>query len=101
MLNEDINGIGKGKALAGVNLLHTLFDFWIDPHLKGCGLRCRCDIDRAHSIHLNLSIYQKSEMSIQRHYNLGRGDLDNNWIVENLTNAFGVWTSKMTECGRC
>ena len=38
-------------------------------------------------------------MSIQRHYNLGvgRGDLDNNWIVENLTNAFGVWTSKMTE----
>ncbi|MBS5677638.1 hypothetical protein [Dysosmobacter sp.] len=36
-------------------------------------------------------------MSIQRHYNLGRGDLDNNWIVENLTNAFGVWTNKMTE----
>ena len=28
---------------------------------------------------------------------VGRGDLDNNWIVENLTNAFGVWTSKMTE----
>ena len=27
----------------------------------------------------------------------GEGDLDNNWIVENLTNAFGVWTSKMTE----
>ena len=24
-------------------------------------------------------------------------DLDNNWIVENLTNAFGVWNSKMTE----
>ena len=23
--------------------------------------------------------------------------LDNNWIVENLTNAFGVWNSKMTE----
>ena len=23
--------------------------------------------------------------------------MDNNWIVENLTNAFGVWTSKMTE----
>ena len=38
-------------------------------------------------------------MSIQRHYNLGvgRGDLDNNWIVENLTNAFGVWNNKMTE----
>ena len=28
---------------------------------------------------------------------VGRGDLDNNWIVENLTNAFGVWTNKMTE----
>ena len=27
----------------------------------------------------------------------GEGDLDNNWIVENLTNAFGVWTNKMTE----
>ena len=25
------------------------------------------------------------------------GDLDNNWIVENLTNACGVWTNKMTE----
>lgn len=23
--------------------------------------------------------------------------MDNNWIVENLTNAFGVWNSKMTE----
>ena len=23
--------------------------------------------------------------------------MDNNWIVENLTNAFGVWTNKMTE----
>ena len=23
--------------------------------------------------------------------------LNQNWIVENLTNAFGVWTSKMTE----
>ena len=23
--------------------------------------------------------------------------MDNNWIVENLTNAFSVWTSKMTE----
>ena len=23
--------------------------------------------------------------------------MDNNLIVENLTNAFGVWTSKMTE----
>ena len=30
-------------------------------------------------------------------FGVGRGDLDNNWIVENLTNAFGVWTSKMTE----
>ena len=28
---------------------------------------------------------------------VGRGDLDNNWIVENLTNAFGVWNNKMTE----
>ncbi len=30
---------------------------------------------------------------------LAGGDfhLDNNWIVENLTNAFGVWNSKMTE----
>lgn len=27
----------------------------------------------------------------------GKGDLDNNWIVENLTNAFGVWNNKMTE----
>ena len=23
--------------------------------------------------------------------------MDNNWIVKNLTNTFGVWTSKMTE----
>ena len=23
--------------------------------------------------------------------------MDNNWIVENLTNAFGVWNSKMAE----
>ena len=23
--------------------------------------------------------------------------MDNNWSVENLTNAFGVWNSKMTE----
>ena len=23
--------------------------------------------------------------------------MDNNWIVENLTIAFGVWNSKMTE----
>ena len=23
--------------------------------------------------------------------------MDNNWIVENLTNAFGVWNNKMTE----
>ena len=23
--------------------------------------------------------------------------MDNNWIVENLTNAFGVWNSKITE----
>ena len=26
-----------------------------------------------------------------------RHSYDNNWIVENLTNAFGVWNSKMTE----
>ena len=24
-------------------------------------------------------------------------NLNQNWIVENLTNAFGVWNSKMTE----
>ena len=30
-------------------------------------------------------------------FGVGRGDLDNNWIVENLTNAFGVWNNKMTE----
>ena len=24
-------------------------------------------------------------------------NLNQNWIVENLTNAFGVWTNKMTE----
>ena len=46
----------------------------------------------------SISVYTKNQKC---QYNVitiwGEGDLDNNWIVENLTNAFGVWTSKMTE----
>ena len=46
----------------------------------------------------SISAYTKNQKC---QYNVitiwGEGDLDNNWIVENLTNAFGVWTSKMTE----
>ena len=46
----------------------------------------------------SISVYtknQKCQYSVITIW--GEGDLDNNWIVENLTNAFGVWTSKMTE----
>ena len=46
----------------------------------------------------SISVYTKNQKC---QYNVitiwGEGDLDNNWIVENLTNAFGVWTNKMTE----
>ena len=46
----------------------------------------------------SISAYTKNQKC---QYNVitiwGEGDLDNNWIVENLTNAFGVWTNKMTE----
>ena len=46
----------------------------------------------------SISAYTKNQKC---QYNVitiwGEGDLDNNWIEENLTNAFGVWTSKMPE----